>query len=144
MDLSKLSNALQSSNLADTANVAISPTFTIKVCQMINYNQVYNQKLATFAQKFPNHKFVKDFKAFINDWYAAKQTPDTISFMAHVILCGWSLKDDEGEDVPFTTSDAVTLLQTPVGRSIFGKIANAVQSDSVFQTEWSEDAIKNS
>lgn len=144
MDLSKLSNALQSSNLADTADITISPTFTIKVCQMVNYNQVYNQKLAAFAQKFPNHQFVKDFKGFMTDWYAGKQTPDTISFMAHVILCGWSLTDNDGNDVEFTQPDAIQLLQTPVGRSIFGKIANSVQSDAVFQTEWSEDAIKNS
>ena len=144
MDLSKLSNALQSVNLADTAEVTISPTFTIKVCQMVNYNQVYNEKLATFAQKFPNHKFVKDFKSFLTDWYAGKQTKDTVSFMAHVILCGWSLTDDDGKSVPFTAPKAIKLLQTPVGRNIFGKLAIAVQSDSVFQSEWSEDAIKNS
>lgn len=144
MDLSKLSTALQSANLADTADVTISPTFTLKVCQMVNYNQVYNQKLTAFAQKFPDHKFVKDFKAFMNEWYTGKQTPDTISFMAHVILCGWTLTDDDGEDVPFTAPDAIQLLQTPVGRNIFGKLAVAVQSESVFQTEWSEDAIKNS
>ncbi len=144
MDLSKLSNALQTVNLADTADVTISPTFTLKVCQMVNYNQVYNEKLNKFAQKFPNHKFVKDFKAFMNEWYTGKQTTDTISFMAHVILCGWSLTDDDEEPVPFTTSDAIKLLQTPVGRNIFGKLAVAVQQESVFQTEWSEDAIKNS
>ena len=144
MDLSKLSNALQTVNLADTADVMISPTFTLKVCQMVNYNQVYNEKLNTFAQKFPNHKFVKDFKAFMNEWYTCKQTTDTISFMAHVILCGWSLTDDDGKNIPFTAPKAIKLLQTPVGRNIFGKLAVAVQSESVFQTEWSEDAIKNS
>lgn len=144
MDLSKLSTALQSVNLADTADVTISPTFTLKVCQMVNYNQVYNEKLATFSQKFPNHKFVKDFKAFMNEWYTGKQTPDTVSFMAHVILCGWTLTDNEGEPVPFTAPDAIQLLQTQVGRTIFSKLAIAVQQDTVFQTEWSEDAIKNS
>lgn len=144
MDLSKLSTALRSVNLADTADVTISPTFTLKVCQMVNYNQVYNEKLTTFTQKFPDHKFVKDFKAFMNEWYSGKQTPDTVSFMAHVILCGWSLKDDEGKTVQFRPSNAIKLLQTPVGRNIFGKLAVAVQSEAVFQTEWSEDAIKNS
>ena len=144
MDLSKLSTALQSANLADTADVTISPTFTLKVCQMVNYNQVYNHKLATFSQKFPEHKFVKDIKAFLNEWYTGKQTPDTISFMAHVILCGWTLTDNDGEDVPFTAPDAIQLLQTPVGRTIFSKLALAVQQDTVFQAEWSEDAIKNS
>lgn len=144
MDLSKLSTALQSANLADTADVTISPTFTLKVCQMVNYNQVYNEKLTTFSQKFPDHKFVKDIKAFLNEWYTGKQTPDTISFMAHVILCGWTLTDNDGEDVPFTAPDAIQLLQTPVGRTIFSKLALAVQQDTVFQAEWSEDAIKNS
>ena len=144
MDLSKLSTALQSVNLADTADVTISPTFTLKVCQMVNYNQVYNEKLTTFTQKFPDHKFVKDFKAFMNEWYTGKQTPDTISFMAHVILCGWTLTDDDGKTVRFAPGNAIKLLQTPVGRNIFGKLAIAVQSEAVFQTEWSEDAIKNS
>ena len=144
MELAKLSTALQSANLADTADVTISPTFTLKVCQMVNYNQVYNEKLTTFAQKFPEHKFVKDIKAFLNEWYTGKQTPDTISFMAHVILCGWTLTDNDGEDVPFTAPDAIQLLQTPVGRTIFSKLALAVQQDTVFQAEWSEDAIKNS
>ncbi|AUR98474.1 hypothetical protein NVP1251O_43 [Vibrio phage 1.251.O._10N.261.55.E5] len=144
MDLSKLSTALQSVNLADTADVTISPTFTLKVCQMVNYNQVYNEKLTTFTQKFPDHKFVKDFKAFMNEWYTGKQTPDTISFMAHVILCGWTLTDDDGETVRFAPGNAIKLLQTQIGRTIFSKLAIAVQQDTVFQTEWSEDAIKNS
>ena len=144
MDLSKLSTALKTSNLADMADVTISPTFTLKVCQMVNYNQVYNEKLVTFAQKNPKHQFVKDINGFLQDWYAGKQTPDTISFMAHVILCGWTLQDDDRKPVEFSTSDAVKLLQAPVGRSIFGKLALAVQQESVFQTEWSEDAIKNS
>lgn len=144
MDLSKLSTALQSANLADTADVTISPTFTLKVCQMVNYNQVYNQKLTAFTQKFPDHKFVKDFKAFMNEWHTGKQTSDTVSFMVHVILCGWKLTDNKGEDVPFAAPDAIQLLQTQVGRTIFSKLAIAVQQDTVFQTEWSEDAIKNS
>lgn len=144
MDLSKLSNALKSVNLADTADVTISPTFTLKVCQMVNYNQVYNQKLSDFAEKFPTHKFVKDFSGFMQEWYAGKQTPDTISFMAHVIICGWELVDDEDKKVRFTPGNAVKILQAPIGRAIFGKIALAVQQEYVFRTEWSEDAIKNS
>lgn len=144
MDLSKLSNALQTVNLADTADVTISPTFTLKVCQMVNYNQVFNHKVLNFAKDFPDHKFSKDFKAFMNSWFKGEQTPDTISFMAHVILCGWSLTDNSDNEVEFTPSNAIQILQTPVGRAIFGKVAIAVQQDSVFQTQWSEDAIKNS
>lgn len=144
MDLSKLSNALESVNLADTADITISPTFTLKVCQMVNYNQVYNEKLSTFAQKFPDHKFVKDSQAFLNEWWTGKQNADTVSFMAHVILCGWTLLDNEGKAQRFTPANAIKLLQTPVGRTIFGKIAGAVRTESVFRTEWSEDAIKNS
>lgn len=143
MDLSKLSKALTPANLADTADVTISPTFKIKVCQMINYNQAYSAKLAEFSKKFPDHLFVKDFKTFIATWYDAKQTKDTVSFMAHVILCGWTLTDDDGNPVEFTPSNAIQLLQTPVGRTIFGKLVNAVQSDSIFQLGWTDDAVKN-
>lgn len=144
MELSKLSKALSPVNLADMADITISPTFTLKVCQMINYNQVYNQKLVKFSQDNPKHLFVRDFKAFLDDWYTGKQTPDTISFMAHVIICGWSLTDDEGQPVEFSPQNAVKLLQSPIGRTIFVKLTNAVQSDTSFQMQWTEDAIKNS
>lgn len=143
MDLSKLSKALQPANLADTALVTISPDFKLRVCQMINYNQAYTSKLAEFSRKFPKHAFVKDNRKFLKQWFSGEQTPDCVSFMAHVILCGWELTDDDGADIPFNPSNAVQLLQTPVGRTVFGKLALAVQSESLFETEWSEDAIKN-
>lgn len=144
MDLSKFSTALTPVNLADTTDITITPQFTVKVCQMVNYNQVYMAKMSEFSQKFPKHQFVKDFKSFIGDWYDAKQTPDTVSFMAHVILCGWELLDNDGNAEPFSAQSAITLLNAPVGRAIFGKIANAVHNDALFQMAWSDDAVKNS
>ena len=37
---------------------------------------MYNEKLTIFAQKFPNHKFVKDFKAFMNIDDVSSDTDD--------------------------------------------------------------------
>lgn len=143
MDLSKLSTALTPANLADTADVMISATFTLKVCQMVNYNQVYRAKTVEFAKNFPEHPYIKNPDKFLQQWNSAEKNKDTIAFMAHVIMSGWTLLDDDNNPVEFSPQNAVQLLQTPVGSNIFGKLVNAVRSDAVFQLEWTEDAVKN-
>jgi hypothetical protein len=143
MDLSKLSTALAPANLADTADVTISPTFTLKVCQMVNYNQAYKLKTAEFAKKFSDHPYITDTEKFLNQWNSGEKNKHTVAFMAHVIMCGWSLKDDDGNDVEFSPQNAIQLLQTPIGSNIFGKLVNIVRTESVFQIEWTEDAVKN-
>lgn len=143
MDFSKLSKALSPVNLGDTTLVTVSPQFKLRVCQMVNYNQVYQAKTAAFAKDNPSHKFVTDTRSFLTDWYAMKQTPETVSFMAHVIISGWEMLDDEGHDVEYTPQNAVKLLTSPLGKTLFGKLTAAVQNDSLFQLEWDENAVKN-
>lgn len=143
MDFSKLSQALAPINLGDTALLTVTPLFKLRVVQMANYNQAYNSKLTTFVKANPKHLVARDTIKFFEKWSSNEVDADTVSFMVNVIFAGWELQDDEGNDVPFSTAAATELLTSPFGRTIFGKVANAVQFDTTFTLQWTEDAIKN-
>jgi hypothetical protein len=143
LDLSNLSDALAPANLADTTNVVVSEKFSLRIVYMSASNQAYTAKLAEFGKKFKDHSVVKKPQDFMTDWYLQKHTSDTVSFMAHVILAGWKLTDNDGNDIPFDKTEAIRLLNTKVGKTIFGKLINACQQESTFQLGWTEDAIKN-
>lgn len=143
IDLSNLSEALAPANLADTTNVVVSDKFSLRIVYMSKSNQAYNAKLSEFVKQFPDHLVAKKPQDFMIKWFNQDHTPDTVSFMTYVILAGWKLTDNAGDDVPFNQSEAITLLNTKVGKTIFGKLINACQQETTFQLGWTEDAIKN-
>lgn len=134
----KLTKALQSLNLADTCEVAINQHFTVNICELARYNQMYQSRVAAFALTNPEHPIAsldeKARNAFFADVMGAKLTMHTLTYLTNVVMCGWSLKDDDGNDVPFCAETATEVFNTDqAGRVLAGKLLQAHLISSNFE-----------
>lgn len=142
--MKNLSKALQPYNLADIADITITPdVFSVKVIEMSVASQQFNARVADFCKSHPKHpSFGGDLThEFWTDLQAGKVTPDTIVFLANVLIVDWTLRDDDGELVEFAPDAAIEIFNG------FTRVANklllAVQQPLFFTREWPQDALKN-
>lgn len=142
--MKNLSKALQPYNLADVADIAITPdVFSVKVIEMSRASQQFNARVADFRKSHPAHPaFGGDLSVpFWTELQAGTVTPDALTFLVNVLIVDWSLKDDDGEPVEFTP-DAAMEIFTGFTR-VASKLLLAVQQPSFFTREWPQDALKN-
>lgn len=142
--MKNLSKALQPYNLADVADITITPdVFSVKVIEMSLASQQLNARVTEFSKTNPEHSLFKNDKTlpFWDDLYHGRVTPETLSLLTGVLIVDWLLKDDDGEPVEFTP-DAAMEIFTGFTR-VASKLLLAVQQPSFFTREWPQDALKN-
>ena len=119
----KLTNALQPLNLADTCEIKLSDLFTVKIVQAARHNQAYLSRVAAFAALRPDHPMKDAASPFWADVVQGKLTPDTMTFLSHVIIHDWSLVDDDGQPVPYSPEAADEVLNTDeAGKVVASKL----------------------
>lgn len=159
MNISKLTKALSPANLAETCEITISQAFSITIHHVSAINQSYNAATAKFALVNPQHPLFTDFASFWPDLAGAKVTPDTLQFLAHVVVADWVLMEDpqpeldssgvatEEEDgsikmappvaVPYSPEAFIELMtgDDPFQRSIPTKLLQACLAPSTFKVD---------
>lgn len=137
MNISKLTKALSPANLAETCEITISAAFSITIHHVSAVNQSYNAATAKFALVNPQHPLFTDFASFWPDLASAKVTPDTLKFLAHVVVDNWSLTDDDGEQQPYSPEAFIELMtgDDPFQRSIPTKLLQACLAPSTFKVD---------
>ena len=139
-----LSKALQPYNLADVADITITPdVFSVKVIEMNRGSQQFNARVSDFSKLQPEHSVFKGDASltFWTDIQKGAVTPETLSILVNVLIVDWSLKDDDGKPVEFTPETAMEIF-TGFSR-VANKLLLAVQQPSFFTREWPQDALKN-
>lgn len=137
MNISKLTKALSPANLAETCEITISPAFSITIHHVSSINQSYNAAVAKFALVNPQHPLFTDFASFWPDLAGAKVTPDTLQFLAHVVVADWMLTDDDGEQQPYSPEAFIELMtgDDQFQRSIPTKLLQACLAPSTFKVD---------
>lgn len=137
MNISKLTKALSPANLAETCEITISPAFSITIHHVSAINQSYNAATARFALVNPQHPLFTDFASFWPDLAGAKVTPDTLQFLAHVVVADWALTDDDGEQQPYSPEAFIELMTGDdlFQRSIPTKLLQACLAPSTFKVD---------
>lgn len=137
MNISKLTKALSPANLAELSEITISPDFSITILQVAGINQHYQAAVAKFALVNPQHPLFTDAMTFLSDVWAAKVTPDTLQFLAYVVVNNWSLTDDDGELQQYYPEAFIELFTgpDPFQRAIPAKLLKACTADSTFKVD---------
>jgi len=141
MKFDNLSAALSPHNLADIADITITEgVFSVKMVRLSPASQQYNARVGEFSRN--RKKPISE--QFAADVFAGKVTPETIEFIANVLIIDWSLIDDEGNNVPFEPSAAIELLSAPgFGQNIANRLLLASRDDAFYKQEWTQEALKN-
>ncbi|MBB5411906.1 hypothetical protein HDG34_005872 [Paraburkholderia sp. HC6.4b] len=144
----KLSKALGQFNLNDTVTVEITPgIFSVDIVSYSGANQEFNRRLALLTATYPNHQVVTDNGTFIADLIGGNPTDAVVQMVTEVLISNWSLKDDDGNDVPFTVDTAVSIIRSTdhpgIGRNLMHKLVQVSLNSSQFRADWEDGVAKN-
>lgn len=138
MKLSNLSKALQPYNLADFADIVITPeVFSVKIINAEVGSQQWAVRSAEYAREFNK----VDIAPAINDLLSHQVTDAALHLLVHVIIADWELKDDDGKKVKYDPVQAIELFKTMP--RIAAKLMQACHTSSMFTQEWTQVALKN-
>lgn len=142
MKLSKLKTALSGLARKPESTLVISPSLSLHVGSIDTSNTQYLQRQTDFLRSNP----INDGPAFFNRLWRREYSDDIVQYLAHVVITGWQLLDDDGKEQEFTPAECVELLTLPDG--IGASIAVAVVDHAVTQTnyalDWESVVTKNS
>lgn len=137
MNISKLTKALSPANLAELSEITISPAFSITICYATAGCQQYQAAVAKFGLSHPTHDLFKDFERFSSELLPYKVTTSTLQFLAHVVVAGWELTDDDGGKVPYSPEAFLELMtgEDEFQRTIPAKLLRACLDSQTFKVD---------
>lgn len=141
MNLDNFSNAFGTLVKNDSSWMKINDSFSVLIGRLSVESQSYNARASEWTK---NNKDANTAEMF-DDLISTKQTPETVSFTANVLIIDWKLKDNDGKEVPFTPEQAVEIFNHPVlGSPLFIKISQYALIGDNFNADWEEKIVKNS
>lgn len=146
MELSNFKTALSPLVRKETAELVLSPSFTIHVIGLSAGNQTYRKSQTDFIKKNPKHQLITDQDAFNRDLLNHVMTADTINFVANVLVADWDLRNDDGKSQRFSPKAVKEAFQLPhgIGGHIFSEIIETSMNKSQYEVDWEKTITKNS
>lgn len=158
MKLSKLKNALSGLARKPDSTLVISPSLSLHIGSIDTGNTQYVQRQAEFLRNNPDHTAIKEALAkakgeslpvgdeFFDRLYRREASTDIVQFLAHVVIVGWTLLDDDGKEQPFTPGECIDLLMLPdgIGAGIAAAVIDHAVTVSNYQLDWEQVVTKNS
>lgn len=138
MKLSNLSKALQPHNVADFADVEITPgVFSVKVIEVSHLGQQWQVRAAEYCRIFEKSSITE----VINQFFAGEVNDDTLHLLTNAVIVDWELHDDKGAKLPYDAVQAAELFKSLP--RIASKLMHASLTQSFFSQEWTQLALKN-
>lgn len=134
-----LTKALQPHNLADFADVTVTPgVFSVKICEMSIESQQFMVRVSNVPKDHPIFSTDNQVRTdFIDSCYRGEINDDTIAVLVNAIVVDWALKDDDGTYVPYTTDKAAEIFTD------YPRIARKLMKAALQPTFFEQDALKN-
>lgn len=141
-----LSKALAPMARLETQTVTVSDHFEITLLPLDRANRTFIKRQADFAKANQTHALITDPDGFVNDLNTPNITNDMKSYIAHVLVTGWKLKDNDGKAVKFTPKKCIELLnieQHGAGLALAKFILTESFTPANFQAKWEDEVTKN-
>ena len=106
----------------------------------------YIARQKEFVRQNPEHQIVTDNDAFRKDLFGHTVTDSVRSYLAGVVIAGWDLKDDDGNDQPHSNTECLELLNLPngIGNSIATAVIAHALNAALYTVDWEKVVTKNS
>lgn len=146
MKLQNFKTALSTFARVETSPLQLSPALTLHVLSIDGGNMQYIARQKEFVRLNPKHQIVTDNEQFRNDLFSRTLTDDVRSYLASVVIVGWDLKDDEGNDQPHSAAECLELLNLPdsIGGSIATAVIDHALNTALYTVDWEKVVTKNS
>lgn len=146
MKLSKLKNALSGLARKPDSTLVISPSLSLHIGSIDTGNTSYIARQTEFLRNNSTHSAMVNGTEFFNSLWRREVSADIVSFLAHVVIVGWTLLDDDGKEQPFTPGECIDLLMLPdgIGAGIAAAVIDHAVTVSNYQLDWEQVVTKNS
>lgn len=143
MKLSKLKTALSGLARKPESTLVISPSLSLYVGSVEPSNTQYLQRQTEFLR---NNPIITDATEFFNRLWRREYADDIVQYLAHVVITGWTLLDDDGKEQSFTPTECVDLLKLPdgIGAAITAAVIDHAVTQTNYTLDWESVVTKNS
>lgn len=101
------SSLLSSFDRKETAEIEVSPGFTVTLCENNVTNPLWGKRAREFIQNNPEHPAAGDkFSEFIRDLRQNITQPETTDFIADVLIVNW-----QSDELTYSAENARKLLR---------------------------------
>lgn len=146
MKLSKLKNALSGMARKADSTLTISPSLSLHISSIDTGNVGYIARQTEFLRNNPKHPAMLNGTEFFNSLWRREVSADIVQYLAHVIITGWELLDDDGKPQDFTPDECIDLLMLPdgIGSGIAAQVIDHAVTVTNYQLDWEQVVTKNS
>lgn len=146
MKLQNFKTAFSALTRVETSPLQLSPAFTLHVLSIDGGNMQYIAAQKEFVRQNPDHQIVTDNEQFRKDLFSRTVTPAVRSYLAAVVIAGWDLKDDDGNDQPHSIPECLELLNLPngIGNGVATAVIDHALNQALYTVDWEKVVTKNS
>jgi hypothetical protein len=142
MKLSNLKTALSGLARKPESTLVISPSLSLHVGSIDTSNTQYLQRQTEFLRNNP----INNGSEFFARLWRREVSGDIVQYLAHVVITGWELLDDDGKPQDFSTAECVELLTLAdgIGASITVAVIDHAVTQTNYALNWESVVTKNS